>query len=328
MTTVLYIAGYGRSGSTVLDTILGNHPDVFGAGELDLFLSEIANGGICTCGETYLDCPLWGNVTGDVFDSEDIAAEAERLSADFCGLEAGLRRGSPTGPDADRARRYGTFWHSVFSSICAHGTTSVVVDSSKSAVGTAQRLHELTLRADVDLRVLHLVRDPRAVLYSSWIRGNNVALEHDEQTVPPSVRGLLRPLVGWLAANLAVTLSAMRLADLPVLRVRYEDLVDNPARTLASIGAFADIDLAGLGHRLDDGDLVSSGHGVAGNRMRRSGAIRLRSDTEWVAESPRLAKFAGPLFAPAAAAYGYSTMRWPVRRDDRDAPAIAGGRTP
>ena len=32
--TVLYIAGYGRSGSTVLDMLLGTHPRIIGGGEL------------------------------------------------------------------------------------------------------------------------------------------------------------------------------------------------------------------------------------------------------------------------------------------------------
>lgn len=34
MTEVFYIAGYGRSGSTVLDMLLGMHPAILGMGEL------------------------------------------------------------------------------------------------------------------------------------------------------------------------------------------------------------------------------------------------------------------------------------------------------
>jgi len=60
---VLYIAGEGHSGSTFLDIMLGNHPDVFGAGEL----SNLPRGGwidneYCTCGRQANDCPFWSYV--------------------------------------------------------------------------------------------------------------------------------------------------------------------------------------------------------------------------------------------------------------------------
>ena len=32
--TLCYIAGFGRSGSTVLDVLLGNHPEVLSLGEV------------------------------------------------------------------------------------------------------------------------------------------------------------------------------------------------------------------------------------------------------------------------------------------------------
>ena len=60
---VLYIAGAGHSGSTFLDIMLSNHPDIFGAGEL----ANLPRGGwiddeYCTCGRRANDCPFWSGV--------------------------------------------------------------------------------------------------------------------------------------------------------------------------------------------------------------------------------------------------------------------------
>ena len=60
---VVYIAGVGRSGSTVLDSVLGNHPAIQSVGEL----SRLANDGwihnfYCSCGEPAKECPFWSAV--------------------------------------------------------------------------------------------------------------------------------------------------------------------------------------------------------------------------------------------------------------------------
>ena len=35
---IIYVAGYGRSGSTLLDMMLASHPAVFGAGEMSTYV--------------------------------------------------------------------------------------------------------------------------------------------------------------------------------------------------------------------------------------------------------------------------------------------------
>ena len=39
-TQIIYIMGYGRSGSTLLDIILGNHPEIQSLGEVALFYNK------------------------------------------------------------------------------------------------------------------------------------------------------------------------------------------------------------------------------------------------------------------------------------------------
>src|SRR5688500_770153 len=57
---VIYITGAARSGSTVMDIVLGNHPEIVSVGELkNLVKSGWARGEYCSCGERAIGCPFW-----------------------------------------------------------------------------------------------------------------------------------------------------------------------------------------------------------------------------------------------------------------------------
>ena len=72
-TVVLYIAGTGRSGSTVLANILGEVDGVFTAGEVRyLWQRGLREGRLCGCGVPVRECPVWGDVltrTGQLDDA-------------------------------------------------------------------------------------------------------------------------------------------------------------------------------------------------------------------------------------------------------------------
>ena len=55
---LIYIAGYGRSGSTILDIILNNSGKIGGFGEITQFLSDYKDYK-CSCGATFMNCEFW-----------------------------------------------------------------------------------------------------------------------------------------------------------------------------------------------------------------------------------------------------------------------------
>ena len=57
--TVLYITGLWRSGSTILDIILGSHHLVEGVGELRTLPAALVDGATCACGQPVDRCPFW-----------------------------------------------------------------------------------------------------------------------------------------------------------------------------------------------------------------------------------------------------------------------------
>src|SRR5919112_111664 len=60
---VLYIAGDGRSGSTLLARILGQADGAFSAGEVRyLWERGMWENRTCECGRAFADCPFWSRV--------------------------------------------------------------------------------------------------------------------------------------------------------------------------------------------------------------------------------------------------------------------------
>jgi hypothetical protein len=177
-----------------------------------------------------------------------------------------------------------------------------VVDSSKHpAVAYALRR-----QPDVDLRVVHLVRDSRGVAYS-WAKtvsrpeaGADSDLSTMEQYSP------WRSAMLWNLQNTAIT--ALRATETPVQRVRYEDLVDDPLRTTAAVAVFigANADRAGM-YMDRDTVTVPVSHQVSGNPIRLSvGPITLRRDDAWRAGmSPTHRRLVTALTVPLLRAYGY-----------------------
>ena len=164
--TVLYIAGVGRSGSTLLDTLLGQLDGFVSVGELrNLWLRGLTDGWPCGCGAPVRECPFWSAVLEAAFGSAgSVSVEAMReLQAHTVRTRhlPALWWSTAHGP-SDSVKRYGEVLSRLYHGIAEVSGARVVVDSSKHP---SDALVASTLKG-LELYVLHLVRDPRGVAFS------------------------------------------------------------------------------------------------------------------------------------------------------------------
>ena len=266
----MYIAGYGRSGSTVLDIILGNHPDIVSAGELTYLIDDWHTPGRwCACGDSYVDCEFWEELPEAVSLSEEAAQVARRIERRRATVPV-LLDAIPDGVK-DTYRRV---QRGVFSYLTDTAGASIVVDSSKSAGDAALRFYALSEIAGLDVYVLHLVRDGRATMASYVRKGSNWALEgHADSPVFPGMRAT----AGWTLANgWVLGLSHRYVRPERYMRVQFEEVTARPGRTLEAIGAFVGTDVSVLVDRVARGDGFEVGHNVGGNRIRHNQSVRLQ----------------------------------------------------
>jgi hypothetical protein len=193
---------------------------------------------------------------------------------------------------------YAGYYQRIYQAAGQVAGARLVVDSSKHGA-----LAWCLRHTDLDLRVVHVIRDARAVAYSWTRRVIRPESGRAEMTrYRPGRSALL-----WNAQNSALGLLAGR--GVPVLRVRYEQFVADPVRTLRQVAGFAGLDLAtaDLDFLGRSRVTLGTGHSAAGNPMRFTvGTVPLRRDDAWRRElNPGHRRLVAALCAPLLAAYGY-----------------------
>ncbi|WP_051549570.1 sulfotransferase [Nocardioides sp. URHA0032] len=306
---VLYIAGVGRSGSTLLERMLGALPGCVNTGELNAIFSRvISQDQRCGCGEPFSACPFWTAVGEQAFGGW------ESVTDRMCRLQQHLVRqrrvpqlaAGVAGPDfRHQLADYLDGYQRLYRAIAQVSGADVVVDASKSA---AQLVALRRLRG-LDLRVLHLVRDPRGVAHSWTKSGIRKPQSRDGDTMatyPPH-----RLAVLW--TTLEIECGAVAASVPHAARVRYEDLVARPRPTLARAVAALGLstDPAALDHVGERSVVLEPSHGIAGSRSRFvSGRVELRLDDAWRSSLPVGARrMVTAVTLPHLLGYGYVGRR-------------------
>jgi hypothetical protein len=218
------------------------------------------------------------------------------------------------------ASRFGERWSGgwrVYEAVAAVSGAQVVVDSSKSV----PYAHMLSRLPALDVHVVHLVRDPRAVAYS-WSRLKAVLDAPDRAHMHR--RSSSRSAVNWVIANVGAELLGRRRPD-RYLRLRYEDVVDRPRESLGRIlGLVADAPsaLPLIGERML---ALRPTHSVKGNPDRfRTGPTELRIDDEWTRlMRPANRRLVTSLTWPFLLRYGYRVRGRPGHRPPATPPVPA-----
>jgi hypothetical protein len=280
--TVIYIAGSGRSGSTLFERTLGEIPGFVNVGELiDLFRRTVSRGERCGCGRYFTDCSFWAKVGQRAFGGWD---DESLMAISKLQLRIARQRHMPrllAMPLADKRLRadiasYGANYARLYHAIATESGADFVVDASKWPV------QALALaRAGIDVRVIHLVRDVRGVAYSLGKR--NVPRPHAaEETDLMLHHRAAGAAARWAACQSQAEL--LRWCGLRVTRARYEDFVRQPRRTVAEALAGLNVPAAGadLAHIGDGQVALGPSHGLSGNPTRfHDGPIALRADDAW-----------------------------------------------
>ncbi len=305
---VIYIAGSGRSGSTLLARLLGQVEGMVAVGEL----RHIWNTGaltrshdqLCGCGEPYDRCPLWSAVSAGVFaDLEPRGLDELRVLARSVDRVRYIpwMLGCPS-PPAYRRRlgRYRALLLDLCRSIVEQAHGDVLVDASKDP----STLFLLGTMPELEVTVVHLVRDARGVAYS-WSKRKRRPEFRDRPVY--MTRHSVRQTAGfWFYCNLLSEVSSR--FHHAYLRLRYEDFVGDPKDAVVRICRAVGTEPGDLTFLDAPSPLLRAPtHIISGNPNRFSGPeIRFRLDDEWRTAMPPGARLGATLVAlPLLFRYGY-----------------------
>jgi hypothetical protein len=215
---VLYVLGYGRSGSTVLGMALGRHPAVVNLGEISAVRTFVPGPAYvaprtCGCLLPLDQCPYWTGVARRLGSMEMLARPDIALSPTL-----GWRRYAPWLPEPSaELPRWAEAAAALYRAALDEAGASVVVDSSKGA----QRAWWLWKSGVVDLSFIWLTRRVDEVMRSQVTRGHSA----------------VKTAISWQLSQHQVgrVVREIEAAGQRVPRVSYEHLTEQPRPVLTEI---------------------------------------------------------------------------------------------
>jgi len=301
---VLFIAGTGRSGSTLLDMLLGQIDGFCSTGELRFIWDRgFQQNQLCGCGKPFRKCEFWIDVVQEAFGGfQNI--DPQRLSGLRKPAEQAHRLSiwSSFRDSADLLAPYQEYFDAyriLYQAICKVSGCEIIIDSSKYIA------HGFNLASipGIDLFTVHLARDSRAVAYS-W-RRKKVRPEIYWEQQFMSQRGFLKSIGRWNRFNLL----AHKLQDVSkgYTFLRYEDLVANPKDKLSRILSDLEVETTSLDFLDGSRANVKTSHTVSGNPMRfERKEIKIQLDTQWQTDMAKYHKLLVTFLTwPLLLKYGY-----------------------
>lgn len=276
---VLFVAGMGRSGSTLLGDVLDTFDGVTAVGELHHIWGRGAvENWRCGDGPLFREHPVWQRVVAAVEASDpglSVSARAARVQR----LRRN-RRKLVRHPDGPSARAYRAEFEVIYKTLAQASGAGVLVDTGKVPFHAAI----MQTSRDIDFRVLHLVRDPCAVAFArsrtkpTLGPAGQVAQMQRFSAVITSLRWLRRrqEVASLARGGLFTTLS-------------YEAFCDAPSHAMRTLRDTLSLpfDVADI-ERLGRGEFTRTpGIAFSGNPNRLASTLtRISTDDRWRAHMP------------------------------------------
>lgn len=270
---VLYIAGFERSGSTIVNRVLGQIEGFVAWGELrDIWQHGMIENRRCTCGASFRDCPAWTKILDEAFGGITqinpqkmiglLQKTRARILPHYFGTAKFLK---------SNVEEYLNNLESLYRAIQTTTGSKVIVDSTKASWYG----YVLGMLPTIDLFVVHIVRDPRGVCYS--LQQRKLKGEPECQWYNP-----LHASLSWNLKNAAVE---MLLDTSPerYLIIRYEDFVQNPQTAVESVLNLLQEPAPQLPFIDNSTVEMDVDHIFAGSPSSRSqtGGVKLQLDDKW-----------------------------------------------
>lgn len=308
---VLYIVGNGRSGSTLLNTVLGQLDGYFAVGELRrVWDRALLQNFLCGCSRPFRECDQWQAIFEEAFGGMDerlaarMAAHREAMTQTkhLPGLIWGRRR--PLTKPA--AREYVDTLTTLYLAVQRVTGCRVIVDASKWPMYATM----LDRIPQLQMYYVHLVRDPRAVAFS-WSR-----VKEREPGVQIFRQGAFRSSMYWITWNPGITYLWKRPWEQATesteqqqhyLFLKYEDFAQQPRQWVEQIVDFVGEPMAELPFMNDQTLTLRQTHSVAGNEARLAKeSLTIRFDNEWRRQIPAAKKWLVTMMTwPWLRRYGY-----------------------
>lgn len=259
----MYILGAGRSGTTILDIVLGNAENAISLGEVNRFYKR--DGIPPKREEDSSTAQFWGHIRSqfELSGSKDYTS-AEKLSRQNEYHAAFFKS---TGGKTDKL--YREQMNALYRAIDEETKDELLIESSKYPLRALNISKVLKKDTSIDnLVFLYMKKDPVKVVESFQKKG----LEQ-----PP--KGYLMSNLYYLLVNLLCksTLNKLKRRGYRGTEIRFEELIEEPGVTIAKVEKELGIELLGLQQKIENRDWLKPGPLFDGNRLRLKPELQLQN---------------------------------------------------
>lgn len=267
--TLVYLMGAGRCGSTILSIIMAAHPEVESVGEIKAWpLYRGLPRDIDEKGEDYI---FWAKVLEEYRQITNRQLDFDKLTRICRNVEAKgklpaylVRKTDWLPPPYLRHNR------ALIAAIYKVSRKKVILDSSKNVC----RAFLLLRNNSMNVKVIHLIRDPRGTLWS-FMKKN---LEQEPKKT-------YRAIFDYIVLNGVAAFIRFLYRD-RVIKVKYEDLIDQPAAVVQLLLEFIGLEKGNIIDLLNNNAEFQIRHLIDGNRVRKNKTITFNADEEWKKRLP------------------------------------------
>jgi len=252
---IIYLMGAGRSGTTILASLLGANKNITTVGEMHQYLEHIIDAKTCSCGETLDKCEFWGKIHKNYIgkDFSIINSKLEKVES-HSRIPISLCK---------KNKEYIEFQETLFKQIYKEYPSKYYLDSSKF-IGKALQL----LKSDIfDVKIIYMIRDVRGVI-NSFSKKVQTHKKPISTIIYYSFINLTAQIVKWIFPK-------------RIIKIKYEDFVSQPEKTIALISSFLNENLDDVIDIVKNEKHIKMPHIIGGNRLKKQTKIKLRKDVSW-----------------------------------------------
>ncbi len=287
MVSVIYIASTGRSGSTLLERVLSQHPQIWAGGELYLtWYRGFMRNEICSCMVPFNDCEYWQKIKASflrrVAQKYDI-----RYINELIYSHIRYRFFYPKFRIKDEILKdLADIFYNLYESILEVSGRNYIIDSSK----TPLLLPILAKHKKINLKVIHLIRECEAVAYS-WEK-RKIKIPGTNRFMPRY--NFIKTALVWKLTHKLISKYSKDL-NLKTYKLNYLDFVRKPKESLLNLLNHLDIPYDDTFLKIfissNIVNLNSEYHIISGNPIRfQKKIIKITPDLDWIYKMPKWKK--------------------------------------
>ncbi|WP_053990708.1 sulfotransferase [Mangrovimonas sp. TPBH4] len=260
--TLIYIIGAGRSGTTLLDIILGNNEDAISLGEINRFYKR--KGYPPKRESKSKEFEFWDKIR------ENLSKKVGGL--DFKKLEEESRANEYHSNVLKKILGYDSEMYShhlrlMYETLHENIEQNLIVESSKYPL-RGVNLSRMVPSNLFDIKYVYLKKDPISVVAS-----------FQKKNIEQPSKGFISANIYYLLVNLLCksVVLFLKIRGHMVSTLRYEDLIGKKGESFKKLSADLAIDFKVLQSKLTDNTPLHTGYLFDGNRIRLEESLTLRS---------------------------------------------------